>query len=195
MVDDSEATSGLGGIVKTNAELLSARAGGLGKPGYGVRLDVDGTYYAPAGIDGAKIEQVVRTGVQDFSAAKGSQLSTQLGEALNHIMTASGDTKWMTASGEMKEIGDIRTGVEQTLIQVMGSYAAPDVKRRVYEILVKGKTSQMTPVGQENNAAAVAAARVKAEEQIQALLNRSSGNLTIQELNQMQQQAQDNEKK
>src|SRR5690606_41290935 len=52
--------SGVGSIIKTQAELMSARAGGLGKPGYTVRVGADGKYYAPSDIEGAKDRKSTR---------------------------------------------------------------------------------------------------------------------------------------
>lgn len=194
----SQNGSGLGSMFKTNAELLSARAGGLGKPGYGVRYgeytDENGNiqigYYAPKGIDGAKIEQVVRSGVQDISTAKGSQLTKQLHEAMRHIMTASADTTWTNASGGTQTIGEIRGGVEETLIQVLGSYAAPDVKRRVSDILIESRT--ITYAGQGMSKVDAAAT---AQQEVQALMRRGSGNLNMNELNAAEQAQQNEDKK
>lgn len=191
---------GLGGIVKTNAELLAARAGGLGKPGYGVRVGADGSYVATdtreVGTDaqgniilsGGKIEQVVRTGVQDLSAAKGGQLTNQLGDAISVILTAKPGTKYIEASGAERDIASIRTGVEETLVQVMGSYAAPDVKRRVYGMLVDAKrqtligTTRTVKVKDANGNETVTTVTVNeqnvadyAESDVRALLSRSSG--------------------
>lgn len=211
----NELGPGLGSIVKTQAELFSARAGGLGKPGYTVRygeyVDAEGKlqvgYYAPTKIEGAKIEQVVRSGVQDLSSAKGSQLSEQLGDAIHHILTADASTTWINADGQEKTIGSIRNGVEETLVQVLGSYAPADVKRRIADMLVKAKTQ--TLVGQTRNVIedlpdgrkvsrtvkiTEANAAEWAEREVRALLNRTSGNINLNELMQEEQRRQQENK-
>lgn len=224
-VEERGKASGFGGAIKTNAELLSARGGGLGKPGYTVRVGANGEFIAPSGkarradpededsaivggIDGAKIEQVIRYGVGEIQQAKGSQFENQLGDAYEYIMTADPNTKWTDASGAQKKIADVKAGVEETLVGVLNSYAPADVKKRAAKILAKSKAQIAQtqgadiPIkdaggkvtGYERRILNAEEAKVYAQEQVNGLMRRGSGIFNIDEIEQQrQQQAQQNE--